>query len=134
MARNAEESTIELAPSTTSAAVTKRFNIVSVPMLNLFLATDVHSRIRFSSDLVALYKLRKEENGATPRVSFGYDRGKQLIAVRLAATSGDPTAANVDRRGYASAAKFFRKTKLPREPRRYEFAGEQDGWLIFTAE
>jgi len=134
MTRKSDESTIELAPSTTSASVSKRFNIVGVPMLNLFLATDVHSRIRFSSDLIALYKLRKEENGVSPRVSFGYDRGKRLIAVRLAASFGDPTAANVDKRGYASAAKFFNKTKLPREPRRYEFAAEQDGWLIFVAE
>lgn len=113
---------------------TKRYNIEVVPMLNLFLATDTQSRIRFSSDLIELYKLRREENGATPRVSFGYDRGKQLIAVRRAASLGDPTAANVDKRGYASASKFFRKTQLPREPRRYEFCGEQDGWLVFTAE
>ncbi len=112
----------------------KRYNIEVVPMLNLFLATDTQSRIRFSSDLIELYKLRKEENGATPRVSFGYDRGQQLIAVRLAASSGDPTAANVDKRGYASASKFFRKTRLTPEPRRFEYCGEEDGWLVFTAE
>jgi hypothetical protein len=118
---------------TTEQPEAKRFKIEEVPLVNLFLATDKHRRIRFSADIIELYHLRDDRNGVTPRVSFGYDHVAKAIAIKLAASSTDPTAANIDKRGYTSAAHFYRKTQLAEVSRRFVFAAEQDGWLIFIA-
>jgi len=112
----------------------KRFNIESIPLVSLFLATDSQRRIRFSSDIIAMYRLRDVKDGATPRISLGYDQTAKAIAIKLAASPSDPTAANIDKRGYASASRFYHKTQLAEVPQRYTFVAEQDGWLVFTAE
>jgi len=112
----------------------KRFNIETIPLVNLFIATDKQRRLRFSSDIITLYNLRSEVDGVSPRVALGYDHGAKAIAIRLAASGGDPTAANIDKRGYASASHFYRKARLAEEARRYVFEAEQDGWLVFVAE
>lgn len=106
----------------------KRFNIEAIPLLNLYVATDKQRRLRLSADIVEMFKL-----GAGNRVALGYDSDERAIAIRHAETV-DPTAANVDKRGYISAARFFEKARLEPEARRYVFEAEQDGWLVFIAE
>lgn len=113
---------------------TKRFNIEEVPLVNLFIATDKFRRIRFSADIITMFKLREVAGYSAPRMAFGYDYAAKAITIRPSASHHDPTAANVDMRGYASVSRFYRKTKLPEVAQRYTFAAEQDGWLIFTAE
>lgn len=115
--------------SSTHQTPTQRFNIEEIPLVNLFVATDKQRRLRLSSDIIALYDL---SNGN--RVTLGYDHSAQVIALRLASSASDPTAANVDKRGYVSAAHFYRKTGIPQVARRYVFIREQDGWLTFGAE
>jgi len=105
-----------------------RFNIETVPLVSAFLSTDSHGRIRLSADIIALFQLR---HGS--RIALGYDPAARAIAVKRAASDGDPTAAVVDKRGYISARRFFAKTRLVTEPRRYEYVAEQDGWLVFIA-
>ncbi|NHN31151.1 hypothetical protein [Paenibacillus agricola] len=107
----------------------KRFNIEAIPVLTLFVATDKQMRLRLSADIVDLYELK--EGG---RVTLGYDSGAQAIAIKRAATANDPTAATIDKRGYVSARPFFHRTRVAAESRRYVFASEQDGWLVFVAE
>ena len=106
-----------------------RYNIEAIPLVNLFVATDSQRRLRLSADIIAMYRL---DSGN--RVALGYDHAAQVIALRLAPNSADPTAATVDKRGYISAAQFYRKTRIPQEARRYVFVSEQDGWLTFAAE
>lgn len=113
---------------------TKRYNIEEIPLVNLFITTDKFRRIRFSSDIITMFKLREVAGYSAPRMAFGYDYDAKAITIKPAASQNDPTAANVDMRGYASVSRFYRKTKLPEISQRYEFAGEQDGWLVFTAE
>lgn len=107
----------------------KTFNIETIPLVKAYLATDAQKRIRLSADIVKLYGL-----GGGKRIALGFDREASAIAIRLSASDSDPTAANVDTRGYISAGRFFSRTKLTPEPRRYTFAAEQDGWLVFTSE
>lgn len=109
--------------------VTQRFNIEEVPMLRLFVATDSQFRLRLSADIIDLYKL-----DAGNRVSLGYDSNEHAIAIKPAASAADPTAANVDKRGYISARRFYDKTKLDAVARRYSFAGKEGDWLVFIAE
>ncbi|WP_054955024.1 hypothetical protein [Paenibacillus dakarensis] len=105
------------------------YNIEVIPLVNLFVATDSQRRLRLSADIIAMYGL---DSGN--RVALGYDHSAKVIALRLADNGADPTAANVDKRGYVSAAQFYRKTRIPQEARRYVFVSEQDGWLLFSAE
>jgi len=107
----------------------KRYNIVQVPVMSLRLATDKFGRILLSADIVKLYEI---ETGS--RVVLGYVPEESAITIKRAEYSADPTAANVDKRGYISARQFFRKTQLPQEAARYEFLTEQDGWFIFARE
>ncbi|GIQ63685.1 hypothetical protein PACILC2_22530 [Paenibacillus cisolokensis] len=109
--------------------VTKRFNIEEIPLVTLYVATDQYCRLRLSTDLIRLYSL-----DAGNRVALGYDSAARAIAVKLAANPNDPTAANVDKRGYISARRFFARTQIEPERRRYVFEAEQDGWLVFIAE
>lgn len=113
---------------------TKRYNIEEIPLVNLFLTTDKFRRIRFSSDFLAMHRIGERASYSLPRMTFGYDYEAQAITVRPSASPNDPTAANIDMRGYASVSRFYRRTKLPEISRRFNFAGEQDGWLVFTAE
>lgn len=108
------------------------YNIEEIPLVNLFVATDKQRRLRLSSDIIALYGLRNGKSNN--RVTLGYDHTARVIALRLANSASDPTAANVDKRGYVSAAHFYRKTQIPQEARRYVFIADQDGWLLFEAE
>lgn len=110
-------------------AKSPRFNIEEIPLVSLFLTTDAQKRIRLSADIVAMFGL-----DAGRRVKLGYERSLAAIAVKPSEFDVDPTAANVDRRGYISAGRFFSRTQLTPEPRRYTFEGEQDGWLVFVAE
>lgn len=103
------------------------FNIEEIPLVNLFLTTDKQRRLRFSADIISMYDLRSGK-----RLTLGYDHAAKAIAIKPAGS--DPTAANVDKRGYASASHFYRKTQLPEESRRFVFEAEQDGWLVFVAE
>jgi hypothetical protein len=105
-----------------------KFNIEAVPLVSLYLATDRQKRIRLSADTVGYFDL-----DAGKRIVLGYDRGNKAIALRQAETDVDPTAATVDKRGYISAGRFFSRTQLMPEPRRYEFAAVDDGWYVFTA-
>lgn len=105
-----------------------RFNIETVPLVSAYLATDAQGRIRLSADLIALFQLR---HGS--RVVLGYDAAAGAIAFKRADNDADPTAATVDKRGYVSARRFFRKTQIDARHRRYEFAAEQDGWLVFLS-
>lgn len=109
--------------------MSKRYNIEAIPLLRLFVATDSQRRIRLSADIVRMYEL-----DAGNRVVLGYDAAAKAIAIKRAESSSDPTAANVDKVGYISARRFFEKTQLPAEPRRFAFDTEQDGWLVFIAE
>ncbi|WP_337102355.1 hypothetical protein [Paenibacillus sp. YIM B09110] len=107
----------------------KRFNIERAPLVNLYVATDKHKRLRLSADLIDLYRL-DEGN----RVELGFDISQRAIALQLAANSADPTAANIDKRGYISASRFFARARMEPASQRYTFAAEQDGWLVFVAE
>lgn len=107
----------------------KRFNIKPVPLVNLYLATDKQMRIRLSVDIIEMYKLNEGN-----RVMLGYDASQQAIALSLAESKTDLKAANIDKRGYISASRFYKETKVKHEPRRYVFEAEQDGWLVFIAE
>lgn len=104
-----------------------RFNIEEVPLVNLYVATDAQRRLRLSADIVKMYGL-----DAGNRVSLGYDVVERAIALRVANNKFDPTAANVDKRGYISASRFFKRTQLTAERGRYVFEAEQDGWLVFV--
>lgn len=106
-----------------------RYNIEPIPLLRLFVATDAHRRLRLSADIVRMYEL-----DAGNRVVLGYDAAARAIAIRRAESANDPTAANVDKRGYISARRFYDKTQLTPEARRFAFDAEQDGWLVFIAE
>lgn len=109
--------------------MTKRFNIDPIPLLRLFVATDSQFRLRLSADIMRLFHL-----DAGNRVALGYDASERAIAIRLADNPNDPQAGNVDKRGYISARRFYDRTKVPAEARRYEFHSEQDGWLVFIGE
>jgi len=111
-----------------ASAAPKRFNIEAVPLVNLYVATDKQRRLRLSADIVDMFNLN-----AGNRVSLGYDAEMRAIAIQPAPLA-DPTAANVDKRGYVSASRFFRKTRLEPIARRFRFETEQDGWLVFVAE
>lgn len=115
--------------SNRSSANVRRYEIEAIPMLRLFVATDSQRRIRLSSDIVRMYGL-----DAGNRVILGYDAAAKAIALKRAESASDPTAANVDKAGYISARRFFDRTRLTPEARRYEFVTEQDGWLVFIAE
>jgi hypothetical protein len=106
-----------------------KFNIEEIPLVSLYVATDAQKRLRLSADIVKMYGL---DTGN--RVALGFDATKRAIAVRQAANAADPTAANVDKRGYISASRFYNRAKLEAQPGRYEFATEQDGWLVFIAD
>lgn len=114
----------------------KRYNIEAIPLVSLYVATDKQRRLRLSADIIDLYRLNEgASNGAPPkRVILGYDATERAIALKLAENSADPTAANIDKRGYISARRFYAKARLEAEARRYVFAAEQDGWLVFIAE
>lgn len=112
-----------------SSPAEKRYNIVSVPLVRLYVATDAQRRLRLSSDIIRMYDL-----DAGNRVELGYDPVERVIGIRLARNSADPTAANVDKRGYISARRFYEKSQISAEGRRYSFTAEQDGWLVFAAE
>lgn len=107
----------------------KRYNIVSIPLVRLYVATDAQRRLRLSADIIRIYRL-----DAGNRVELGYDAGERVIALRLSHNSADPTAANVDQRGYISARRFYEKSQISAEAKRYSFVAEQDGWLVFAAE
>jgi hypothetical protein len=109
--------------------VSKRFLIETIPLVNLYVATDKQKRIRLSADIVEMYKLNEGN-----RVILGYDATERAIALRLAESKADPTAANIDKRGYISASRFYSKARLEPESLRYAFEAEQDGWLVFIAE
>lgn len=117
------------APNAPTGAEKRRFNIEAVPLVNLYVATDKQRRLRLSADIIEMYRLN--DGG---RVELGYDAAERAIALRLAANSADPTAANIDKRGYISASRFYAKARMDAESRRYAFAAEQDGWLVFIAE
>ena len=102
-------------------------------MLNLRLSTDSFGRILLSSDIVKMYKFDGAHEGNPARVELGYVAELSAIAIRKS-VGNDPTAAHVDKRGYISARRLFRKSRIKAEPARYEFDGEQDGWLIFVRE
>lgn len=106
-----------------------KFNIETIPLVRLFLATDNQYRLRLSADIVRMF-----EFDAGQRVTLGYDAAAKAIAIRQAANPNDPTAANVDKRGYLSARRFYAKAALEPVARRYSFVAEQDGWLVFIAE
>jgi hypothetical protein len=106
-----------------------QFNIEKIPLVSLYIATDAQKRLRLSADIVKMYGL-----DAGNRVALGFDATKRAIAVRQAANAADPTAANVDKRGYISASRFYNRAKLEARPGKYVFAAEQDGWLVFVAE
>ncbi|ANY67716.1 hypothetical protein BBD42_15515 [Paenibacillus sp. BIHB 4019] len=106
----------------------KRFNIEEIPLVNLYVATDKQRRLRLSADIIDMFALN-----AGNRVALGYDAENRAIAIRQA-TPSDPTAANIDKRGYISSARFFRKTQLSAESLRYAYTASQDGWLVFIAE
>ena len=105
------------------------YNIETIPLMRLFIATDRQLRLRLSTDIITLYELN-----AGQRVVLGYDRDADAIALRQAANPADPTAATVDKRGYISARPFYHRTRIPAEARRYTFAAVHDGWLVFKAE
>lgn len=107
----------------------KRFNIEEIPLVRLYIATDSLRRIRLSADLCEMFDLKRGQ-----RVALGYDRANKAIALRVAASPNDPTAANVDKRGYLSARAFFAKTQVEPVARRYSYVAEQDGWLVFIAD
>lgn len=107
----------------------KQYSIEPIPLLNLYVSTDKQRRIRLSANIVDYYKLN--DGG---KVMLGYDSSERAIAIFPTASTSDPSASNIDKRGYISAGRFFSRTKLTPEPRRYTFAAEQDGWLIFVAE
>ncbi len=104
----------------------KRYNIVSVPLLNLYVATDKQQRLRLSADIVKMYEL-----AAGNRVELGFVADERAICLRQA-SGGNLEAANVDQRGYISARRFFAKSQIPAAAGRYVFEAEQDGWLIFV--
>ena len=108
---------------------TLRFNIEEIPLVNLYVATDAQKRLRLSSDIVKMYGL-----DAGNRVALGYAAAERAIAIKPAANPADPTAANVDKRGYISAGRFFNRTQLEPKRGRYVFAAEQDGWFVFVSE
>jgi hypothetical protein len=106
----------------------KRYDIVAVPVMTLFVATDAQKRISLSADVMALFKLKTGD-----RVALGYVADERAIALRQTLPA-DLTAATVDKRGYLSARPFFNKTRVEAVGRRYTFAAEQDGWYVFIAE
>jgi hypothetical protein len=106
-----------------------QFNIEEIPLVSLYIATDAQKRLRLSADIVKMYGL-----DAGNRVALGFDSAARAIAIKQAASPTDPTAANVDKRGYISASRFYNRAKLDARPGKYEFAAEQDGWLVFIAE
>ena len=114
---------------TTIAHQPPRFDIEPIPLLRLFVATDAQMRLRLSADMIRLFNI-----DAGQRVELGYDAAARAIAIRQAGNPNDPQAANVDKRGYISARRFYDRTQIPAVARRYEFEGEQDGWLVFLAE
>lgn len=115
------------------SSASKRFNITAIPLVNLYVATDAQRRLRLSADIIDLYGLDSGD-GPAKRVMLGYDANERAIALRLAENSADPTAANIDKRGYISATRFYRTTQIPAISRRYVFEAEEDGWLVFISE
>jgi len=109
--------------------MSQRFNIEEIPLVSLYVATDAQRRLRLSADIVKMYAL-----DAGNRVALGYDSAARAIAIRLAANPNDPTAANVDKRGYISASRFYKRVRLEPGASKYVFAAEQDGWLVFVSE
>ncbi|MHA7962854.1 hypothetical protein ACX93W_01830 [Paenibacillus sp. CAU 1782] len=109
--------------------MTRKFNPVEIPLVELYIATDAQRRLRLSADVVKKYEL-----DAGNRVTLGYDATEKAIAIRPATNSNDPTAANIDKRGYISAGRFYSRTKLDARPKKYIYFTEQDGWFIFVAE
>ncbi|MCD9024342.1 hypothetical protein [Cohnella silvisoli] len=106
----------------------KRYDIVPVPVMTLFVATDAQKRISLSADVMTLFKLEPGH-----RVALGYVADERAIAIRQTLPV-DLTAATVDKRGYLSARPFFNKTRLEAVGRRYNYATTQDDWLVFIAE
>lgn len=106
-----------------------QYNIEEVPLVSLYIATDSQKRLRLSTDIVEMFEL-----SAGNRVALGYDSEQRAIAVKRAANPKDPTAANVDKRGYISASRFYKRVRLEAKAGRYVFAAEQDGWLVFVSE
>lgn len=106
-----------------------KYNIEAIPLVSLYVATDKQMRLRLSADIVNMFELR-----AGNRVALGYDVDARAIAIRKAASAADPTAANVDKRGYISASRFYKRVNLEARPARYVYVAEQDGWLVFEAE
>jgi len=107
----------------------KRFNIERIPLAYFYLTTDKQKRIRLSADILGEYGLKPSS-----RVTIGYDRAAAAIAIRMPEIEDDPEDGRIDKRGYIPAGKFFNNTRLTPEFRRYNFAGKQDGWLVFIAE
>lgn len=105
-----------------------RFNIEAVPMRRLYITTDKHRRLKLSADLATLYGWR---NGV--KLALGYDATEKAIAIKVASRAEEAGAATFDKRLYASARKFFDKTRIEAEARRYDYITEEDGWLIFQA-
>lgn len=106
----------------------KRFNIEPVPLRRLYITTDKQMRIKLSTDLAETYGWR---NGV--KLALGYDAAANAIALRTVSSSEEAGAASFDKRLYASARKFFAKTRIEAESRRYDFVAEEDGWLVFVA-
>lgn len=106
----------------------KRFNIEAVPLVNLYVSTDKHRRLRLSADIIDMFALN-----AGNRVALGYDAESRAIALRQA-TPEDPTAANIDKRGYISASRFYAKSRMEAVARRYAYEANEDGWFVFVAE
>lgn len=104
------------------------FNIEPVPLRRLFVATDKQRRLKLSADLADLYGWR-----AGVKLTLGYDATARAIAIRPAQPSEEMSAANFDKRFYASARKFYDKTRIDAEARRFDLVAEEDGWLIFQA-
>lgn len=110
-------------------SVIPRFNIEPVPLVKLYVATDAQRRLRLSVDMIRNFDLN-----AGNRVLLGFDAAAQAIAIRITESATNPEAATVDQRGYISARRFYTKTQIAAEFRRFAFVAEQDGWLVFTAE
>lgn len=80
-----------------------------------------------------MFGLDGAKDGAPPRIELGYVAEDRAIAIRKAEPT-NLTAANIDKRGYASASRFYHTTKIAQIACRYVFEAEQDGWLVFVAE
>jgi hypothetical protein len=121
------------APNAPTGAEKRRFNIEAVPLVNLYVSTDKQRRLRLSADIIDMFALDGAKGGKPNRVALGYDAESRAIALRQA-TPDDPTAANIDKRGYISASRFYAKARMIAEPRRYAYEAQEDGWLVFIAE